>query len=201
MSARGRPRAFDAEVALDQITVSFWRRGYQATSIEDLERGTSLSRTSLYGAFGDKQAMFARALDHYWNRRMARTRSVLEEAPTARAAIAALLRKVVANLSDPDAPPGCLRVNSAGDAACLAAEVKLRLRSMQDELQQAVVDRLRRGKSDEARALEDDRALAGFVVVTINGLAAAARIGVPRSELERSAAVALSAIPEAEDHA
>lgn len=184
---RGRPRRFDTEQAMQQLTATFWTYGYQGTSIDDLERSTGLARTSLYAAFGDKQAMFVRALGCYWQARMARTRAVLSEAPTARAGITALLGKVVANLSDPAQPPGCLRVNSALEAGCLDPESSAVLRGMQAELEGAILDRL-----PETEA--NTRAVAGFLVVTINGLAVSARMGASRAELESAASLALAAL-------
>ncbi|WP_369265098.1 TetR/AcrR family transcriptional regulator [Streptomyces sp. R35] len=43
----------------------FWSVGYNGTSIDDLSAATGLGRGSLYGAFGDKHALFLRALDSY----------------------------------------------------------------------------------------------------------------------------------------
>lgn len=172
---------------MQRLTATFWTSGYQGTSIDDLERSTGLARTSLYAAFGDKQAMFVRALGCYWQARMARTRAVLSEAPTARDGIAALLGKVVANLSDPAQPPGCLRVNSALESGCLDPGSLAVLRGMQADLETAIIDRLRDGEVNV-------QAVAGFVVVTINGLAVSARMGASGSELESAASIALAAL-------
>ncbi|WP_208603608.1 TetR/AcrR family transcriptional regulator [Rhizobium multihospitium] len=60
---RGRPREFDPDDAFLQVRICFSRRGYAATSIDDLSDATGLARPSLYRAFGDKRAMFLRALD------------------------------------------------------------------------------------------------------------------------------------------
>lgn len=189
---RGRPRDFDAEQAMQQVTAAFWTRGYGGTSIADLEGWTGLGRTSLYAAFGDKQAMFTRALGHYWQARMDRTRAVLLAAPSPLDGIAALLGKVVANLSDPAQPPGCLRVNSALEVGCLDQAAATALRAMQTELEEAVLTCILAGTSKHARA--DRAALARFVVTTINGLAVSARLGASRIELESTAALAVTVL-------
>src|SRR5260370_40645571 len=62
---RGRPRSFDTEAAVERAMDVFWSRGYHATALPDLLRATKLSRGSLYAAFGDKHALFMRALDRY----------------------------------------------------------------------------------------------------------------------------------------
>ncbi len=64
-AARGRPRKFDADVALDSAVDLFWDRGYRATTTRDLERALGITQSSLYNAFGSKQALLLRAVDRY----------------------------------------------------------------------------------------------------------------------------------------
>lgn len=61
-------RRFDTETALDRMVETFWARGFEATSVDDLVRATGVQRQSLYNAFGDKDAMFLAALEHYGRR-------------------------------------------------------------------------------------------------------------------------------------
>lgn len=187
---RGRPRDFDIRQAMQHVMTAFWTHGFQGTSIAELEQHTGLGRTSLYAAFGDKQAMFAQALTHYWQERMERTNAVLRAAPTARDGIAALLGKVVANLSSPAQPPGCLRVNSVLEMGCLDESAAEALRRMQSDLERAVLDRL---SSDYDG---DGRAVARFIVCAINGLAVSARMGASRAELDGVATLALTSLPD-----
>jgi TetR/AcrR family transcriptional repressor of nem operon len=110
----GRPRSFVPERALERIVDAFWRGGFAGTSYADLEAATGLGRQSLVYAFGDKQAMFVRALDHYAEARIRRLIERLEAAPTGLDAIA----RVLADWQD-DAGratrPGCLLVAVAGE--------------------------------------------------------------------------------------
>ncbi|PXA83154.1 TetR family transcriptional regulator, partial [Caulobacter sp. D5] len=62
---RGRPRAYDPQVALAKATETFWTQGYAGASLDDLSAATGMNRPSLYGAFGDKQALFSAAIDAY----------------------------------------------------------------------------------------------------------------------------------------
>ncbi|RDU96212.1 TetR/AcrR family transcriptional regulator [Trinickia dinghuensis] len=63
--ARGRPRAYDAEDALKRARDTFWQSGYSATTLDDLSAATGMNRPSLYGAFGDKRALYLATLQRY----------------------------------------------------------------------------------------------------------------------------------------
>ena len=60
-----RPRKFDEPQVIAAARDVFWRSGYVDTSLDDLTAATGLGRGSLYGAFGDKRALFLRVLDEY----------------------------------------------------------------------------------------------------------------------------------------
>jgi TetR/AcrR family transcriptional regulator, transcriptional repressor for nem operon len=60
-----RPRSFSADSAVQAAAEVFWSKGYRDTVISDLERATGLNRSSLYSAFGGKQALFDQALQWY----------------------------------------------------------------------------------------------------------------------------------------
>ena len=60
-----RPREFDEGAVLDAAVLCFWKQGYEATSVRDLVEHTGIAAASLYNAFGDKRALYEKALDHY----------------------------------------------------------------------------------------------------------------------------------------
>lgn len=108
----GRSRGFDEEEALAAIMEVFWEHGYEATSLGQLEAATSLVRTSLYNAFGNKAEMFGRALEAYDAMMTAR----LDAAARGRGVEA--LGDVFAYIMTPTGarlrqPAGCLMVGAA----------------------------------------------------------------------------------------
>src|SRR5438876_1611267 len=118
-STVGRPRAFDVDEALDQALKVFWRKGYEGTSLPDLTRAMGINRPSLYAAFGNKEALFRKALDRYAQGPAAYVREALSK-PTARAVVQHLLLGAVEMATDPRHPRGCLAVQGAlacGDEA------------------------------------------------------------------------------------
>src|SRR5918998_3452928 len=105
----GRPREFEPDEALARAMEVFWRQGYEGTSLGKLTAAMGINRPSLYAAFGNKEALFRKALDRYVDERMAFIRAAIEE-PTARRAVEALLRGYAASVTNPGTPPGCLTV-------------------------------------------------------------------------------------------
>src|SRR5437667_4349935 len=85
-SARGRPRAFDIDKALDRALKVFWRKGYEGASLPDLTKAMGINRPSLYAAFGNKEAFFRKALARYIEGPAAYVREALNQ-PTARAVV------------------------------------------------------------------------------------------------------------------
>src|SRR5258707_4889016 len=92
--ALGRPRAFDAERALDSAMQVFWRKGYIGASQSDLTQAMGISRPSLYAAFGNKESLFAKVLERYFQGPSSYAREALK-APTARAVVEHLLHGVI----------------------------------------------------------------------------------------------------------
>ena len=68
---RGRPREFDTDEALASALRVFWAKGYDGASLTDLTEAMGITRPSLYAAFGNKEALFKRALDLYQEEKLA----------------------------------------------------------------------------------------------------------------------------------
>src|SRR5689334_25037125 len=62
---RGRPRAYQPEIALGKALDLFRKDGFAATSLDDLSAATGMNRPSLYGAFGDKRELFIKSYQRY----------------------------------------------------------------------------------------------------------------------------------------
>src|ERR1700722_4582159 len=119
----GRPRSFDVDRGLDRALRVFWRKGYEGTSLSDLTTAVGVNRPSLYAAFGDKKALFRKALGHYLTGPAAYTEEALKE-PTARAVVERLLQGAADLNTAPRNPGGCLMVQGA--LACSEASDSIR---------------------------------------------------------------------------
>ena len=112
-----RPREFNETAALEAALNCFWQRGYEATSVRDLAASMGLSAPSLYNAFGDKQALFARALERYLD---CTTRDRLRRYETAlppKEAILQFFAEIIDHSINDRKRKGCFLVNSALEVA------------------------------------------------------------------------------------
>jgi TetR/AcrR family transcriptional repressor of nem operon len=112
----GRPREFDEEAVLDAAVSCFWAQGYEATSIRDLIEKTGITGASLYNAFGDKRALYRKALHHYVEDSIADRMRRCEKLPS-RDAIATFLSEILKRSLGDRQRKGCMLVNAALDVA------------------------------------------------------------------------------------
>lgn len=118
-----RPREFDEQAVLHAAVQCFWNHGYEATSVRDLINCTGLTAASLYNAFGDKRALYGKALDHYVEASIADRMTRVEKlAP--REAISAFLAEIVKRSLADRQHKGCMLVNAALDVAPHDADVR-----------------------------------------------------------------------------
>src|SRR5438876_317753 len=109
---RGRPREFDPEKALDRALKVFWKKGYEGASLPELTRAMGINRPSLYAAFGNKEALFRKAMKRYAEGPASYVRRALE-ATTARRVFERLLEGGIDMVTRPGQPRGCLAVQGA----------------------------------------------------------------------------------------
>jgi TetR/AcrR family transcriptional repressor of nem operon len=137
----GRAREFDGGAVLDRAAEVFWRIGYDVVTVDDLEAATGLGRGSLYNAFGDKEALFLAALDHYVTKYGSSPFAHLANRDVA-VGIRRLLDAVVARMNNPANPRGCLLTNTSlthgTGSHRIDAAVAEKIKSMEGLLEAAI---------------------------------------------------------------
>jgi AcrR family transcriptional regulator len=192
----GRPRAFDADKALDRALKVFWQKGYEGSALSDLTKAMGINRPSLYAAFGNKKALFGKALDRYSEARLACLRKALSQ-PTARAAVERLLIGAADMSTDRSNPHGCLMVQGALACGEAADGIRKELGARRAAAEAAIRKRLLRAKKEgDLPTSADPNQLARYISTVIHGIAVQAASGATRADLRRVVETALRAWPQ-----
>jgi TetR/AcrR family transcriptional repressor of nem operon len=193
-----RGKAFDPSRALARAMAVFWRLGYERASMDVLLEEMGIAKQSLYDTFGDKRALYLKALAYYRDQTNEHTRKVLESSRSVRDGFAKILFGLSAE-SRAQHARGCLLLSAnverdAGDT--LVADF---LRDNQARVESMFVDALRRAQSTgELSPQQDATDLARYFVVTIQGMRAMARLRSDRRALEQVAGIALAVFDRVE---
>lgn len=190
-----RSREYDDEAVLAKAGELFWRRGYEVVSIQDLEAATGLGRGSLYNAFGDKEGLFIAALDRYIERYGAAPFRHLS-APDVRQGIQRLLEAIIARMSDPANPRGCLLTNTSlafgTGSSRIDAHLAEKIAAMEALIEQAIA---RARKEGQIPADANPKQLARFYSAVAQSLGVMHKALGDVAVLRDIAAVAMRAWP------
>ncbi|MCS0615223.1 TetR/AcrR family transcriptional regulator [Massilia kyonggiensis] len=178
-------KQFDEDEVLDRAMLLFWRRGFGATSMQDVAQATGVLRGSLYHAYGDKQALFLRVFGRYRAWFLASLRAALD-APTAEEALRRYLRfaiETITAVDDDEVTRGCLTTKTATDETAMDDAIRAALRGLLDDVQQALADRL--GQPDAAGRLAlPPAAAARLITTTTRGMVVLERVYRDVAQLE-----------------
>jgi len=183
---RGRPRAYEPEVALARALDVFWKEGFAATSLDDLSAATGMNRPSLYGAFGDKRELYIKSYESYRDR----ARQRMGETFAIDLPLREMLQRIYAialdmYLSGKDGPRGCFTVMTATSEAVFDPSIRAMVISGLVETDRFFVRIFKRAQErGELAASADPQVLALLASATLHTIAVRARAQVPRAELE-----------------
>lgn len=179
-----RPREFDEERVLELAVEQFWERGYEATSIRDLAQAMGLTTASIYNAFGDKRAVYRRALDFYVKQSFVDRVGRFESRP-AREAIGAFFGEIIARSLSDIKRKGCMLVNSALEVAPHDEEFQRVVADVLVQVEGFFLRCIRRGQEDGSignRQAASD--LARTLLATLLGVRVLARTRPEKELLE-----------------
>lgn len=166
-----RPREFDYDETLERAMYLFWRRGYQATSITDIESATGLTKGSIYKAFDNKRNLFVKCLERYMVKESYKAILLRKADKPLAEAFGYVLDVLIDSVNGSKRPCGCLATNVIDELVSvdktLVREASKGLAGMQNALE----SRLRLAKEQgEIRTHADVKALASLLMVTLQGM-------------------------------
>ncbi|MBN8977332.1 MAG: TetR/AcrR family transcriptional regulator [Rhizobiales bacterium] len=183
---RGRPRAYEPDVALAKALDLFRKDGFAGTSLDDLSAATGMNRPSLYGAFGDKRALYIKTYERY----RADARAAMQEAFKGDLPLRKRLQRIYAvaldiYLSGEEGPRGCFTVMTAASEAVADPDIRAMVLSGFHELDKAFAICFRSAQeTGELPPSADPDVLAQMASATIHTIAIRARARTPRKDLE-----------------
>ena len=195
-SKRGRPVQYDRDEAIQRATDLFWSAGFAATSLDALAEATQMTRPSLAGAFGDKEALYIEALERYRDAGIEAMRSTLIGERPLRVELAELLSNSTGvYIAASDAARGCLLIGTASVEAVHRPTVRRVLKEslgafnavLEQRFQKAIDDRQLPAKTDAA-------SLASVVSAIMHSLAVRARAGESRPALDQLSHAAIDLV-------
>ncbi len=190
----GRPRGFDEAAALEAAMRVFWEKSYEGATIADLTEAMGINRSSMYAAFGDKEAVFHRVMDRYREARMTYIRQALAQ-PSLREVVAGVILGTAEFLSTPGNPRGCLSIQGALACGTDAEPVKQTMIDWRKGGEAALKKRLQQAQSKGELPREIQPAdFARYLSSVMAGLGIQAANGATRAELRRVAAIAVRCI-------
>jgi TetR/AcrR family transcriptional repressor of nem operon len=173
----------------------FWRKGYAATSVEDLIKTLHLSRSSLYDTFGDKRTLFIEALKLYSERVISGTARTLNESPSPIAGIQKVVDNLVAGAGSETGALGCFMVNSVAELVPYDPDVTKIATTYADALQRLFTTVLTQARSqDMLTKKQTPEQLAAYVFNMIQGIRILIKSGATREQIQAISAITLQSL-------
>jgi TetR/AcrR family transcriptional repressor of nem operon len=188
-----RTREFDERQALVSAMLVFWEKGFEATSIQDLEEAMGLKRTSIYNAFGNKRQIFNRILQCYKESVMSALFVAMDSAPDIREGLKRLLNGALDIHFDTDHPGGCLVVLSVLESGQHDEASSDELAQTIQDLKAGLQQRLKKARqSGELSSDLDVAATATTIASTMTGMMVLGKAHFSRTSLNRTIKQVLS---------
>lgn len=182
---RGRPRAYEPDVALQRARDTFWRAGYAGTSLENLAAGMAMNRPSIYAAFGDKRALYLRAATEYAQTSRDWLATELNRPRPLRDALGAVYRHARDYyLAGDDAPRGCFLLGTAVTEARGDTAIRAVIESTMAAFTDTFAARFERARRDGELCPHTADALAQIATAALNTISVRARTGADAATLD-----------------
>jgi TetR/AcrR family transcriptional repressor of nem operon len=190
-----RKKEFDEDELLEKATNLFWRKGYNATSAQDLVDELKINRSSLYNTYSDKKTLFQKALKKYQEQQTQAMIDMLSKADDPEKAIEQVFDRLVKESNEDTMAKGCFMVNTAVEIAGQDEEIGALVHANNKSVEDALTTIVEKGqKMGQFSTKNTPRAYARFLFGSINALRVIARSGADKSALKDIAVIALASL-------
>lgn len=190
-----RKKEFNEDELLEKATNLFWRKGYHATSAQDLVDELKINRSSLYNTYSDKKTLFQKALKKYQEQQTNAMIDMLNKADDPEKAIKKVFDNLVRESCEDTLARGCFMVNTAVEIAGQDQEIGAIVHANNLSVEQALTAIIEKGqKAGQFSTKNTAQAYARFLFGSINALRVIARSGADKSALNDLADISLASL-------
>ncbi len=140
-----RNREFNTEKVIGKAIDLFWEKGYNGVSTQELADEFGISKSSMYGAFGDKMQLFTTALEKYRFEVYSDTINRLENCSKVKKEIRSIFTGISAGAMADKKNKGCFVVNSAVELAPHDKKIAAIVLQHRQGLEKAFANAIRKG--------------------------------------------------------
>ncbi|GAB2585195.1 TetR/AcrR family transcriptional regulator [Spirosoma areae] len=190
-----RPKAFDEKVVLNQAVDLFCRRGYEATSVQDLVDELGINRASLYDTYGDKYALYRQALEQYRQCSQQTIYQLLDQSRPVIDLLHDFLEGTVNDIISDSAQKGCFMVNAAIELAPHDTEIARLVAQNQQTMVDKFAELIERGQREgDITTRHPAGDLSQFIFNTVSGLRVLGKMQSPAATLQAIVGVVISSL-------
>lgn len=183
--ARGRPKQYDEDTALQAAGQVFWTKGFSATSLDDLSDAMAMNRPSIYRAFGDKEAIYRRALMQFCQGLDAAFEQTMLKQDDIRKALTEFYSAALAVYTSGSEPRGCMVMTTAATAATCHPDIQTDLLGVIHDLDEKIALRFEQAlKVGQLKSSFDVMGRAVLAQCLLHSLSLRARAGESTVQLK-----------------
>jgi TetR/AcrR family transcriptional regulator, transcriptional repressor for nem operon len=177
-------KLFDTDVALEKAKDIFWRKGYNATSMQDLVEGMQISRQSLYDTYGNKQTLFEKCLLTYQQEAFQFNCNVLQSHQKTISAIRAFFDYLVESIVTDTHNKNCFLINTLMETIPDDTHAKKIIENNINELEKTIHHILKKGKAaNDYRSAFSVTQLTHHIIAAMHGIKVIGKLKKDRKTL------------------
>lgn len=177
-----RNTAFDKEKSLEKVSILFWQKGYESTSINDIVDLLKINRSSLYNSLGDKDTLYEYALNWYINKSIIVSKA--KEVENGLEFINDILTQITEEAKQKKSF-GCMIINASQEYVVMNSKFKKTIHHYQSQVIELIKQAVEVGQEDgDIKHKKDAKELAEYIYTIVVGLYAQIRAGKTYDELK-----------------
>jgi AcrR family transcriptional regulator len=192
----GRPKSLDPADALPTIVRMFWRGGYDGSTLDQIATELGVSKPTLCRTLGDKEAIFAAALEAYHREHIEPAERYLDQAETLREALEAVFGLFAERTLTAELPDGCFMGDSGSSGDFVAGPIAATLNALQDRLVASVQGRVTCALAEgELESSTEPTTVVQYLLGQFAAISAISRVQPSRTELLSVVGYMLDGLP------